>query len=140
MLIALLQLPKPTGYRATHAGDYSEQALFSPEGCEILGVKLQHVILNPDKFVPQRIVSDQMLSQDLLSATGLPKTGDILKHVGADLSIRCWQSYPSNAGKEGSKRELISPIIFAAAVLAGKTGVLKVPLLSNDALGMAWHP
>ena len=109
------------------------------EGYKILGVKLQHAKFDPDKFVPQQIVSDQMLSQDLQTATGFSKIGDILQHMGFDLAIQSWQTHPSNDGKEASRRELISPVIFAAAVIAGNSVVLWELLLSNNALGMAWH-
>ena len=45
--------------------------------------------------------------------------GDIIQHVGKELALRCCKTDPDRYNKEASKRELISPVIFAAAALAG---------------------
>ena len=106
------------------------------EGYEMSGVELRHATLNTQMFSPLPLASEKMLSHDLISTTGLSRFEDVLKHLGADLAMRCWKTHPSDAAKNASRRELISPVIFAAAVLAGKVGVLKQLLLPLIWLGI----
>lgn len=44
---------------------------------------------------------------------------DIIQHAGKELAMRCCKTDPDRYNREASKRELISPVIFAAAALAG---------------------
>ena len=45
-------------------------------------------------------------------------------HTGRDLAMRCLEGHPLEHGKEATMRELISPIIFAAAALPEGVRVL----------------
>ena len=45
--------------------------------------------------------------------------GDIIHHAGKELAMRCCKTDPDRYSKDASKREFISPVIFAAAALAG---------------------
>ena len=49
--------------------------------------------------------------------------GDVVQHVGKELALRCCKTDPRQHTKEASKRELIGPVIFAAATLAGVPSV-----------------
>lgn len=58
------------------------------------------------------------LSSSLCDCVGLKTQGDLMGFVGKELALRCLKTrFIQN---EASKRELISPILFAAAALAGE--------------------
>lgn len=60
------------------------------------------------------------LENNLGQVTNLEYVEDLLSHLGVDLALRCFQSEPRLQSKEYAKRELISPLLYVAAVLAGK--------------------
>ena len=45
---------------------------------------------------------------------------DLLAHLGVDLALRCLRSEPCLHTKEYANREVISPLLYVASVLAGK--------------------
>jgi len=51
---------------------------------------------------------------------GVEKVKDVLKMVGMELAFRCARSTPSQDDRETSRRELISPILYAAAYLSSR--------------------
>ncbi len=104
----------------------------------MLGVELRHAILKPDMFDAQSLVSDQKLSQDLYSTTELATVEAVSRRMSVDLAMRCWETHPSNTGKEASRRELISPVIFAAALLAGEACMLREQLLGFQIQRPGW--
>lgn len=73
------------------------------EGYEMSGVELRHATLHTPMFSPPPLASEKMLSQDLISTTGLSKFEDVLKQLGADLAMRCWETHPSDAAKNASR-------------------------------------
>jgi hypothetical protein len=59
--------------------------------------------------------------QVLKDCLNLCTHADIVAHAGKELALRCCKTDPEKYNKEASKKELISPVIFAAAALAGMT-------------------
>ncbi|GFH24832.1 uncharacterized protein HaLaN_22695 [Haematococcus lacustris] len=59
----------------------------------------------------------------LQTSVNLQTHGDIVAHVGKELALRCCKTDPDRYNKEASKKEIISPVIFAAAALAGDVRV-----------------
>ena len=60
------------------------------------------------------------LENNLRQVANLESVEDLLSHLGVDLALRCFQSEPRLQSKEHAKRELISPLLYVASVLAGK--------------------
>ena len=60
------------------------------------------------------------LDDAVIQATNLVLVKDLLVHLGVDLALRCLRSEPRLHLKEYAKRELISPLLYVASVLAGK--------------------
>lgn len=60
------------------------------------------------------------LETNLRQVTNLEYVEDLLSHLGVDLALRCFQSEPRLQSKEYAKRELISPLLYVASVLACK--------------------
>ncbi len=60
----------------------------------------------------------------MIHVTNLVTVKDLLSHLGVDLALRCLRSEPHLHLKEYAKRELISPLLHVAAVLAGKHLIL----------------
>lgn len=54
-----------------------------------------------------------------LKACLAEKHGDIITLAGQELALRCSKTDPKKHSKEASKREFISPVIYAATALAG---------------------
>jgi hypothetical protein len=59
--------------------------------------------------------------QVLKDCLNLSTHADIVAHAGKELALRCCKTDPEKYNKEASKKELISPVVFAAAALAGMT-------------------
>ena len=57
--------------------------------------------------------------QSIRDSLGFRTHAEIVAHAGKELALRCCMSDPHAHDKEASKRELISPVIFAAAALIG---------------------
>lgn len=66
-------------------------------------------------------------------------SGVTLKHLDVGHATRCCQKHPTDIWKEASGREMVSCVILAAAVLAGKAGVLQELLLLSDNRDTAWR-
>ena len=60
------------------------------------------------------------LADAVIQATNLEFVQDLLKHLGVDLAVRCLHSEPRLHSREYAKRELISPLLYVASILAGK--------------------
>ena len=60
------------------------------------------------------------LDDAVIQVTNLMFVKDLLVHLGVDLALRCLRSEPRLHLKECAKRELISPLLSVASVLAGK--------------------
>ncbi|GFH17124.1 uncharacterized protein HaLaN_13685 [Haematococcus lacustris] len=59
----------------------------------------------------------------LQTSVNLQTHGVIVAHAGKELALRCCKTNPDRYNKEASKKEIISPVIFAAAALAGDVRV-----------------
>ena len=59
------------------------------------------------------------LDPSVKQMTGLGTVADLLSHLGADLALKCLRCEPRLHTKEHANRELISPILYAASVMAG---------------------
>lgn len=53
--------------------------------------------------------------------TGYADLVDALDHLGKEIFLRCAVDDPDAAKKELSRRELISPVLYIAAFLTGKS-------------------
>ena len=60
------------------------------------------------------------LDDAVIQVTNLLCVKDLLVHLGVDLALRCLHGEPRLHLKEYAKRELISPLLYVASVLAGK--------------------
>ena len=60
------------------------------------------------------------LDDAVTQVTNLMFVKDLLLHLGVDLALRCLRSEPHLHAKEYAKRELVSPLLYVASVLAGK--------------------
>ena len=61
----------------------------------------------------------EQLKADVQALTGLQTVGHLLQHLGTELALRCIRIDPRLQTKEYAKRELISPLLYIAAILAG---------------------
>ncbi len=69
---------------------------------------------------PKATVNEaELLDQNVQALTGLRTVGDLLQHLGTELALRCLRMEPRLQTKEYAKRELISPLLYVAATLAG---------------------
>ena len=60
-----------------------------------------------------------LLDVGVTQVTGFRTVEDLLSHLGADLAFKCMHSGPSPYTKQYANREIISPILHAASLLAG---------------------
>ncbi|KAL6756295.1 hypothetical protein V8C86DRAFT_91887 [Haematococcus lacustris] len=67
---------------------------------------------------------DALLHPGLASALGISKHGELMDLVGKELALRAWYTGDLQRHKEPGRRELISPLLFAAALLAGDIQVV----------------
>ena len=66
------------------------------------------------------------LENNLRQLTNMQYVVDLLGHLGVDLALRCFHSEPRLQSKEYAKRELISPLLYVASVLAGKLNYVSI--------------
>lgn len=66
------------------------------------------------------------LDPGVTQVTGFETVGDLLSHLGADLALRCLRREPHLLAKEKNNREIISPVLHAAFILAGKLLTLAI--------------
>ena len=71
-------------------------------------------------FALADLTTSARLDDAVIQATSLLFVKDLLIHLGVDLALRCLRSEPRLHPKECAKRELISPLLYVASVLAGK--------------------
>ena len=68
---------------------------------------------------------------------------DLLSHLGVDLALTCLHSEPRLQSKDYAKRELISPLLYVASVLAGKLRLCQLDhhdILLESSLGyLGWN-
>ena len=89
------------------------------EGMELLmGPNCQEAETKP--FALADFMTSASLDDAVIKVTGLVLVKDLLSHLGVDLALRCLRSEPRLHRKEHAKRELISPLLYVASVLAGK--------------------
>jgi hypothetical protein len=79
---------------------------------------------NDELFPCDPLDSKAALSEALKSCMSCDTVGELMLHMGRDLALRCLEGRPGEHGKEATMRELISPIIFAAAALTEDIRVL----------------
>ncbi|KAA6426042.1 MAG: hypothetical protein FRX49_03894 [Trebouxia sp. A1-2] len=76
------------------------------------------------------------LDDAVIQLTSLGFVKDLLIHLGVDLALRCLRSEPRLHSKEYAKRELISPLLYIASVLAGELEVAaEFSTKDSDAAG-----
>ena len=89
------------------------------EGMKLLmGPNYQEAETKP--FALADLKTSARLDDAVMQVTNLMFVKDILIHLGVDLALRCLRSEPRLHLKEYAKRELISPLLYVASVLAGK--------------------
>ncbi len=90
------------------------------EAFELLDTPLKFAEEEDAAFQEAACAADVPLAYELARSTSFKTQGDLFDHMGVDLALRCMESNPADAGKEATRRELISPVIFAAAALSGQ--------------------
>jgi hypothetical protein len=73
-----------------------------------------------DPFPGEDFEDGAHLPAAVQQCTGFNVAGDIVRHVGKELAVRCFVGHPRENPKEAGCRELISPVLAAAALLAGE--------------------
>jgi hypothetical protein len=94
------------------------------QGLQLLGVLDSQMIENNEAFPCDPLDPKAALSEALKSCMSCDTVGELMLHMGRDLALRCLEGHPGEHGKEATMRELISPIIFAAAALTEDVRVL----------------
>ncbi len=93
------------------------------EGMSLLmGPNYQQAETKP--FALADLMTSARLDAAVIHTTNLVTVKDLLSHLGVDLALRCLRSEPKLHSKEYAKRELISPLLYVAFVLAGKQLIL----------------
>ncbi len=93
------------------------------EGMSLLmGPNYQQAETKP--FALADLMTSARLDAAVIHTTNLVTVKDLLSHLGVDLALRCLRSEPQLHSKEYAKRELISPLLYVAFVLAGKQLIL----------------
>lgn len=88
------------------------------EGLELL-LGPKHSEAKTLSFPKADINTEDKLSEVVSQAMDLATVGDVLCHLGADLAMRCLHGEPHSYTKEYARREVISPLLYAASVLSG---------------------
>lgn len=89
------------------------------EGMKLLmGPNYQEAETKP--FALADLKTSAQLDDAVMQVTSLVFVKDLLIHLGVDLAMRCLRREPRLHLKEYAKRELISPLLYVASVLAGK--------------------
>jgi len=92
-----------------------------PEAFDILGLERSHTeSCGDDDFGLADFDGSKRLPDKVAECTGLKTAQDVLEFAGKELSIRCWQCAPIGSTKEASRRELVSPVLYAGAILSGR--------------------
>jgi hypothetical protein len=94
------------------------------QGLQLLGVLDSQMVENNEAFPCDALDPYAALSEALKSCMSCDTVGELMLHMGRDLALRCLEGHPGEHGKEATMRELISPIIFAAAALTEDIRVL----------------
>ena len=75
-----------------------------------------------------------MLEEAVVTVSGYQRVSDLLKHLSADLAMKCHDTDPRKAINGYSNRNLTGPLLYAATALAGKHGT------SAKLLSECWFP
>ncbi|KAL3163153.1 hypothetical protein ABBQ32_009563 [Trebouxia sp. C0010 RCD-2024] len=105
------------------------------EGMKLLmGPNYQEAETKP--FALADLKTSARLDDAVMQVTNLVFVKDLLIHLGVDLALRCLRSEPRLHLKEYAKRELISPLLYVASVLAGELEVAaEFSTKDSDAAG-----
>ncbi|KAL3137959.1 hypothetical protein ABBQ38_005206 [Trebouxia sp. C0009 RCD-2024] len=90
------------------------------------------------KFTGKEIVLESTWSQmsKPRNFIQLESVDDLLNHLEVDLALRCLRSEPQLHSKGYAKRELISPVLYTASILAGELEVAaEYNARDSDAVG-----
>mmetsp|Transcript_21054 Transcript_21054/g.53527 ORF Transcript_21054/g.53527 Transcript_21054/m.53527 type:complete len:250 (-) Transcript_21054:290-1039(-) len=82
----------------------------------LLGIRSTHDL--PEQLTPE-LHLDAVLPEQVARITGWGTIQDVMGHVGRDLAARALVSNPLDCAKEARCRELISPVLMAAVLIAG---------------------
>ena len=88
----------------------------------LMGPHYQQAETKP--FALADLTPSARLNDAVMHVTNLVFIKDLLTHLGVDLALRCLHSEPRLHTKEYANRELISPLLYVASILAGKHLVL----------------
>jgi hypothetical protein len=109
MLLAQLQVLSS----AVAFSSYSEDSLHTL-------LKTSVAVDEHDAAFPYAVYNqDAPLQPSLSAALNISKHSELLDLVGKELALRVYTGDAQRYPKEASRRELISPLLFAAALLAG---------------------
>ena len=91
---------------------------------QLLHTKMQQVPEREECFPKDDDVPGAALDEELQSVLPIKTQADIIAFVGQELALRCCKTDPRKHSKEVSKRQMISPVIYTAAALAGESCLL----------------
>uniref|UniRef100_A0A6T5TRE9 Uncharacterized protein n=1 Tax=Chlamydomonas chlamydogama TaxID=225041 RepID=A0A6T5TRE9_9CHLO len=101
-------------------------AFKADEAFDVLGTAHQYADEpeDPDVVFPLAPYNPSAEAKKVLQESlNLHTHADIVAHAGKEVALRCCMTNPEKYTKEASKREVISPVIFAAAAMAGDVRV-----------------
>ena len=103
------------------------------EGMQILmGSNYREAETKP--FALADLNTSARLDDAVIQATNLESVQDLLNHLGVDLALRCLHCEPRLHSKDYAKRELISPLLYVASILAGKLASESCALQQSELL------
>ena len=88
----------------------------------LMGPNYQEAETQP--FALADLKTSARLDDAVIQVTNLVFVKDLLIHLGVDLALRCLRSEPRLRLMDYAKRELISPLLYVASVLAIKHLIL----------------
>lgn len=88
------------------------------EGLELL-LGPKHSEAKNVSFPMADLHTEDKVNEIVRHAMDLATVGDVLRHLGADLAMRCLHGEPRSYTKEYAGREVISPLLYAASILSG---------------------
>ena len=92
----------------------------------LLGETAAKVEVDKTAFPADIIDGDAKLDAEVASVLRVGTVQPLLDHLAFDLSLRCLRTQPRLQTEESTKRELISPLLYIAAMLAGELSYLTL--------------
>jgi hypothetical protein len=94
------------------------------QGLSLLSLDDNDMRMRADEFPCNELDLEASLPPALQVSTACSTARDLTLHKGIAIALRCIEDGPTEARKEATMRELISPILFTASALSEDIRVL----------------